>query len=71
MEYLAPGNLFENMLQFMRFSVYFERILNTHNGYFHIEIIISAAHILGGSGACFPEKMLKEWYNLVCVCCTL
>ena len=31
----------------MRFSANFERILNTNNGYFHIEIMISAAHLLG------------------------
>ena len=33
--------MFENMLELMRFSVYFERILKTNNGYFHIEIMIS------------------------------
>ena len=30
----------------MRLSVYFDSILN-ENGYFHIEIMISAAHKLG------------------------
>ena len=31
--YLAGGKIFENMLQLMRFSVYFERLLNWNNGY--------------------------------------
>ena len=26
------------------------------NGYFHIEIMISATEMLGGSGACSPRK---------------
>ena len=43
----------------MSFSVYFEQILNTHNGHFHIEIMISA-HTC--SGACFPENF---FYNYV------
>ena len=46
--YITPGEMFDNMLQLMRFSVYFKGILNTDNGYFHIKIIISAAHMLGG-----------------------
>ena len=44
MGYLPPGKMFENMLQLTRFSVYCERILNINNGYFHIELIISAVH---------------------------
>ena len=28
MEYLAPGEIIENMLQLKRFGLYFERILN-------------------------------------------
>ena len=40
-----------DMLQLMRFSVYFKGILNTDNDYFHIKILISAAHMLGGSWA--------------------
>ena len=47
MGYLAPGNIFVNMLQFMRFSVYLDRILNKSKDYFQIEIMISAAHMLG------------------------
>ena len=46
MGYLAPGKMFDNMLQLIRFSVYFEGILNTNNGYFHIKIMILAAHML-------------------------
>ena len=39
MGYLAPCEMFDNMLQLMRFSVYFEGILNKNNGYFHIKIV--------------------------------
>ena len=52
-EILSALRMLDNMLQLMHFSVYFEGILNTNNGYFHIKIIISAAHMLGGSWACF------------------
>ena len=42
---IALGEMCDNMLQLMRFSVYFEGILNTNNGYFHIKImIISSTH---------------------------
>ena len=57
--YLAPGKMFENMLELMRFSVYFERILKTNNGYFHIEIMISAAHMLVCLELCFPQENFK------------
>ena len=60
MGYLAPGEMFDNMLQLMRFSVYFEGILNTNNGYFYIKIMISAAHMLGGSWACSLRENLKK-----------
>ena len=56
--------MFDDMLQFMRFSVYFKGILNADNGYFHIKILISAAHMLGGSWACSLRK-LKKKCNLV------
>ena len=66
MRYLAPGEMFDNMLQLIRFSVYFEGILSTNNGYFHIKIMISVAHVLGGSWACSLEKKkLKKKSNLV------
>ena len=45
---LAPGEMFDNLLQLMRFSVYFEGVLNKNKGYFHIKIMISATHMLGG-----------------------
>ena len=51
MGYLAPSEIFENMLQLKRFGLYFERILNLANGYFHIEIMILATEMLGGSEA--------------------
>ena len=50
--------MFDNMLQLMDFSVYFKGILNTDNGYFHIKILISAAHMLGGSWACYLRKIV-------------
>ena len=52
----APGEMFDNMLQLMPFSVYFKGILNTDNGYFHMKILISAAHLLEGSWACSLSK---------------
>ena len=42
----------------MRFSVYFDCFLNEKNGSFYIEIMISAAHMLGGMLLC--EKILKK-----------
>ena len=33
---ITSDEMFDNMLQLMRFSVYFKGILNTDNGYFHI-----------------------------------
>ena len=46
MGHLASGEICDHMLQLTRFSVYLEGILNKNNVYFHIEIMISAAHIL-------------------------
>ena len=57
--------MFDNMLQLMDFSVYFKGILNTDNGYFHIKIMISAAHMLGGSWACSLRKLFLKKCNLV------
>ena len=55
--FLAPGEIFENMLQLKHFSLNFERILKLANGYFHIEIMISATEMLEGSKACSgPSK---------------
>ena len=61
----APCEMFDNMLQLIRFSVYFKGILNTDNGYFHIKLMISAAHMLGGSWACSLRKFLRNKCNLV------
>ena len=55
MGYLATSNFFLNMLQLKRFGLYFEGIMN-ENGYFHIEIMVSATEMLGGLGGCFPRK---------------
>ena len=59
MGHLAPGEIFENTLQLKRFGLDFERILNRKWLYFHIEIVISATEMLGGSGTCSPQKRLK------------
>ena len=58
MGYLAPGEIFENMLPLKRFDLYFEGILN-RNVYFLIEKIISTTEVLGGLGACSPKTFLK------------
>ena len=58
MGYLSPGEIFENMLQLQRIGLYFERILNRKYS-FHIEIMISATEMLGGSGPCFSRNFLK------------
>ena len=53
MGYLAPGEKFDNMLQLKCFNVYFEGVLNTNNGYFHIVYCIvlycTALHCTAGS----------------------
>ena len=56
MGYLAPCEIFENMLQLTRFSVYIEGILDMNNGYFYIEIIISPAHMLGAVRRHIPKR---------------
>ena len=57
---IASGKMVDNMLQLMRFSVYFKGILNTDDGYFHIKLMISAGLMLGGSWACSLRKFLKK-----------
>ena len=37
--------------------VYILKEFRVENGYFHIEIIISATEMLGGSGTCSPKKI--------------
>ena len=59
MGYLAIGEIFETMLQLKRFGLYFEGILN-RKWLLHIEIMISATEMLGGSGACFPRKFMQS-----------
>ena len=54
--YLATGEIFENMLQMKHFGLYFDGIMNRKWLYFHIEIMISAMDMLGGSGACSMRK---------------
>ena len=64
--------MFDNMLQLMRFSVYFKGILNADNGYFHIKIMISEAHMLRGSWACSLRKIFEKknatWCVLMFLC---
>ena len=54
MGHLAPGEIFENMLRLKRFGLYFEGILDKK--WLHIELVISATEMLGGSGTCSPRK---------------
>ena len=42
------------------FNLYFEIILNTNNDLFHIEIMISAAHIIGVRGYVLQGKSFVE-----------
>ena len=68
MGYIGPGEIFENMLQLTRISVYLEGILNINNGYFHIQIMISAARMLKAVRGnvllrIFLKKMVKFGYK--------
>ena len=65
MGYLAPCEMFDIMLQLMRFSVYFEGSLNINNGYFHIKNNDISAHMLGNSWACSLRENLKNRSNLM------
>ena len=68
---MGSGEMFDNMLQLMHFSVYFKGILNTDNGYFHIKIMISAADMLWGWWACSIRLILKKiatWCVLMFLC---
>ena len=58
MGYLAPGEIFENMLQLKRFGLYFEGILNSKwlLSYRNNDIIYRNARLFGGM---LPEKILK------------
>ena len=58
MGYLAPGKIFENMLQLKRFGLYFERILNSKCllSYRNNDISYRDARGLAGM---LPEQILK------------
>ena len=58
MGYLAPGEIFKNMLQLKRFGLYFERILNSKwlLSYRNNDISYRDDREFGGM---LPEKMLK------------
>ena len=57
MGYLAPVEMFDNMLQLMRFSVYFEGVLNTNNGFFSYKNNdINGTHARGLVGTFPPRK---------------
>ena len=51
----------------MRFSVYFDCILKGKNGSFHIEIMISAAHMLRSRHAT-PRENFEKMCNLIRFC---
>ena len=55
MGYLATGEIFENLLQLKHFGYNLKELL-IENGYFHIEIMISATEMLWSSGVCSPRK---------------
>ena len=56
--HVAPGEIFENMLQLKRFGLYFERILNGKwlLSYRNNDISYKDAR---GFGGMLPEKILK------------
>ena len=53
--YLAPGDIFVNMLQLKHFGSYFERILN-RKWLLSYRNLISATEMLECLGACSPRK---------------
>ena len=55
MRYLAPGEMFENMLQLKRFGIYFEGILN-RKWLLSYRNNDAATEMLGGSEACSLRK---------------
>ena len=58
MGYLAPGEIFEHMLQLKRFSLYFERIQNSKGLFLYRNNDISHRDVRGFGGM-LPEKILK------------
>ena len=58
MGYLAPGEIFENMLQLKRFGLYFEGILNKKWLLSYRNNDISYIDAMG-LGDMLPEKILK------------
>ena len=58
MVYLAPEEMFENMLQLKRFGLFFERILNNKWLLLYRNNNISCTHARGFGGM-LPEKILK------------
>ena len=56
MGHLAPGKIFENMLQLKCFGLHYERILDSKWLYYHIEIMISATEICLGFGGILREN---------------
>ena len=57
MGHLAPGEIFENMLQLKRFGLYFEGILNRKWLLSYRNNDISYTEMLGGLGTCSPQKL--------------
>ena len=58
MGYLATGEIFKNMLQFKRFGLYFEGIMN-RKWLLSYRIMKSATEMLRGSGACSLRQIFK------------
>ena len=64
MGHLAPGEIFENMLQLKRFVLYFEGILNKKWLLSHRNNYISYRDARG-FGDMLPQKFWNDWCNLV------
>ena len=68
--YLATVEIVEKLLQLTRFTVYLEGIQNKNTGYFHIEIMISAVHMLEAIRGHVPKGYFKKkigaiWCGLI------
>ena len=57
MGHLAPGEIFENMLQLKHFGLYFEGILNRKWLLSYRNSDISYRDMLWGLGTCSPQKI--------------
>ena len=63
---ITHREIFENMLRFMRFGVYFERILKMKwlSSYRNNYSIVTRIYALGARGHMLPEKIKTIWCSL-------